>query len=179
MLQFPTFSSDTGKDGVANTLKTMHELWDNMGNTAHLFLGGSMICPDKTAAGIAAEIWLQYVVKGKINNAQLGKVIGLHERIEFAPLKRFTDLVSQQLFRVSDQHNRHLQTLISHILAELPEEPIRNLKKLLELYAELVSLNDMPISDRHIVDKLQLWQKSSSLQKPVEMLLKHSTITNS
>lgn len=164
-LKAPTLSGETDKRVVIACLQVLHEIWNNYGNMAHVFLGTCMLASDKTVTNIAGEIWLKAVTIGKINNEQLGKVIGLHERIEFAPLKRFTDLVSQNLFRVSDLHDRQMQILIEHILVELPYEPIKNLKKLLEIYAEVLVINQSNITDRILMDLLAKWKSSNSLKK--------------
>jgi hypothetical protein len=164
-LKSPSFFGESDKKLVIATLQLLHEIWDNYGEMAHLFIGTCMLCSDKTAANIAGEIWINAVSTGKIGNQKLGEVIGLHQRIEFAPLKRFTDLVTQRLFRISDKHNQALQTVIENILKQLPDKPITNLKKLLEIYGELVSINGSSLTDETIAIKLERFGNFGALQK--------------
>lgn len=170
-LQHPTFYTEEDKRAVIAGLQTMHEIWSDFGNMAYLFLGTCMIASDKTVVNIAGEIWIKAVSAGKMDNAQLGKIIGLHESIEFAPLKRFTDLISQSLFRISTLHNNSLMILVEHLLMELPETPVKNLKKLLETFAELKAVNKSVLLNKKLEDKLSAWKQNAGLQKIVATIL--------
>ncbi len=170
-LNYPAFFSESDKRLVNGTLQLLHEIWADYGEMAHVFIGTSMISSDKTAANIAGEIWIKAVTFDKIDNAKLGEVIGTHERIEFVPLKRFTDLVTRQLLRISAKHNRALQVVIENLLKQLPAKPITNLKKLLELYAELMAINNVSLTDQTILNKIQSWKGSAGIQKIAHTLL--------
>ena len=130
-----------------------------------------MIASDKTVRNIAAEIWLKGVSTGKMNNEKLGNIIGRLESIEFAPIRRLTDLISQSLFRISSNHNKNLLILIEGILPQLPDTPITNLKKLLELYLELIALNNNKPINEKLQEKLEKWSTNSSLQKIIKTIL--------
>jgi hypothetical protein len=158
-LKYSGFSGEGNKKSVIAALQVLHEVWDNAGNMAHLFLGACMLAGDKTVQNIAGEIWLKGVTGDNIDNAFLGNVIGRHQSIEFAPLKRLTDLIMQQLFRVSSQHNKALQIIIENMMAELPETPVKGIKKLLEIYNELLVVNK---SEPHaaIAEKMKTWKKA-------------------
>lgn len=170
-LKDPIFFSEDYKRAVIAGLQTLHEIWADFGNMAYLFLGTCMLASDKTVVNIAGETWIKAVSAGKMDNAQLGKIMGLHESIEFAPLKRFTDLISQSLFRVSPLHNSSLMILVEHLLLELPETPIKNLKKLLEIFAELKAANKTVLSNRKLEDKLNTWKQNAGLQKIITAIL--------
>ncbi len=167
-LKDPTFSSESDKKMVIATLQILYEIWGDYGEMAYLFLGTCMIASDKTVVNIAGEIWIKGVSSGKMNNEQLGKIIGLHETIEFAPLKRLTDLFSQSLYNVSAVHNTHLQHLIENILLQLPAIPIKNLKKLLEMFSELLSKNNTAVRNPILQDKLNSWAENNGLQKLIK-----------
>lgn len=173
-MQYPTFSEETSKKTVIAALQALHEISDNYGEMAHLFIGTCMISSDKTVANIAGEIWINAVTPNKIDNEKLGELIGLHESIEFAPLKRFTDLATQQLFRISNKHNQALQIVIENILKQLPAKPITNLKKILEIYAELLAINNSSITDTTIISKLEDWKISGTLKKISNALIENS-----
>lgn len=164
-LQHPEFWEETSKRTVTAVIQMLYEIWESPGEIAKLFLGTCMLSADKTVVNIAGEIWLKAVSEKKIDNAELGIIIGIHERIEFAPLKRFTDLAMQNLFRVSPLHNIELEILIEYILIQLPDEPIKNLKKLLEIYQELLTTNNSAIKSPQVIDRLKVWEGNKGLQK--------------
>jgi hypothetical protein len=170
-LTYSTFWEESSKKTIIAVLQCLHEIWDRTGNMAHVFIGACMLSSDKTAAGIAAEIWLKQVSFGKIDSASLGKAIGLHECVEYAPMKRFTDLVNQRLLRVSALHNRELQVLIEYVLQELPDEPVTNLKKLLEVFLENLELNKAAVTNSLVIDKLGAWQKNTGVKKIATQLI--------
>lgn len=154
----PQFPWEKQKKAVIAAVQILHEIWNKPGNMSHVFLGACMLASDKTVAGVAAETWLKGITEGKMNNAQLAKAIGTMEKMEFAPVKRFTDLINQRLVRVSPVHNMHLQNLVEGILAELPDKPIKNLKKLLEIHAELLAINKTEVSNPVVAGKLKAWK---------------------
>lgn len=135
------FVAAEDKKTVTATIQTLYEIWKDEGGMSYLFLGTCMLAGDKTINGIAAELWLRETARNRIDNEKLGKIIATHEKVEWAPLKRLTDVMTKQLFQVSAYHNRQLQQLIFHILANLGDRPIKNLKKLKEIHAELEKLN--------------------------------------
>jgi hypothetical protein len=145
-------------------LQQLYITWRDPGEMEYLLLGSCMLASSKTVAGIAAEIWMNAVSAGTIDSSKLGAVIGIHECIEMAPLKRLTDLISQQLFKVSNLHNLHLQLLIEAIFLQLGDEPVKGLKRLLEIYLELVTINNQPVGET-LKTRLNVWSKSASLQK--------------
>lgn len=170
-LEYPTFWSESDKKMVIAALQALYDIWDNFGEPTHLMLATCLLSSDKTVINIAGEIWQKGVSANSINNVLLGKIIGLHESFEFAPLKRFTDLATINLFRISSLHNKKLQELVENILIGLPATPVKGLKKLLELYAELLSLN-RPLSVEHLVLKnVNSWKNTAALQKLAEIIL--------
>lgn len=168
-LKEPTFFSESEKRTVIATLRSLHSLWKLMGETGHLFIATCMISSEKTAAAYAAEIWQEAVRNKTIDSELIGRILGIHERIEFAPLKRFTDLVLSNLMGVSKEHNRELEEMISAMLAELPTTPVKNLKKLLEIYLELLSINGSSVKNERARTNIEAWKETEGLSK---MLMK-------
>jgi len=105
-----------------------------------------------------------------MDNAWLGRVIGLHEKLEWAPVKRLTDLMQHHMLNVSKNHNTALEELISNILLQM-DAPVTNLKKILEIYHEVLALNHSE-ADKEIIGKLNSWKENSSLKKICNLLLK-------
>lgn len=155
---------------VLNTAQALYQVKKPLDEMGCLFLGTIFLDGDKTIRGTAAEIWLEHVSHKMMDNAQLGKVIGIHERLEWAPVKRFTDLIQHQMLNVSKNHNIALEELISSILLQM-DKPITNLKKLLEVYHEVLALNQSE-ADKKVIEKLNDWKENSSLKKICNHLLK-------
>jgi hypothetical protein len=170
-LNYPSYTSEPDKRMVMAALQVMHELWDEQGEMAHVFLATALIAADKPGAGTAAEVWLHHAPAGKLNSAMIGTVIGKQVAVDFAPLKRFTDIALQSLFRVSATHNSLLQTMIEHILIALPDEPVKNLKKLLEIYSELLVATNSPVTNAPVVERMQVWKANAGLKKVVESMV--------
>ncbi|WP_185288929.1 DUF6493 family protein [Chryseobacterium lactis] len=155
---------------VLNTAQALYQIKKSLDPMGYLFLGTIFLDGDKTIRGTAAEIWLEHVSHQMMDNAQLGRVIGLHEKLEWAPVKRLTDLIQHHMLNVSKTHNVALEELISNILYQM-ESPVTNLKKLLEVYHEVLALNQSE-ANINIVEKLNDWKENSSLKKICNLLLK-------
>ena len=68
---------------------------------------------------------------------------------------------------VSPLHNRELEKLLTAMLAELPEKPVKDLKKLLEIYAEILSINNTKVKDERVLHLLDVWKGVANLKKAV------------
>ena len=51
------------------------------------------------------------------------------------------------------------------MLAGLPEKPVKDLKKLLEIYAELLSINHSKAEDEYVLHLLDAWKGVTNLKK--------------
>jgi hypothetical protein len=176
-LSHPEFWSETDKRFTIATIQGLHEIWKPLGEMAHLFVATCMISSDKTVASYAAEIWAQAVQEASIDSRLIGSILGSHERIEFAPLKRFTDLVINQLLGISPLHNKALEQLIVALLKELPSEPIKNLKKLLEIFTEVIHQNGSSLKDQEVNNQLQTWKAHAGLSKAIKALEQRVEVT--
>ena len=168
-MTYPSFNESNEPRLVANTLEALVQLNVRYGETGHLFIAAAMLSADKTIQSFAAELWIKHGGR-HIDSERIGRMIGTIETIEFAPLKRFTDLLSSSMINVSGAHNKELGILIGALLTNLNSDAITNLKKLLEIYYELVSINqsEVPAS---VKDRLLAWSTSPSLKKPIEKLI--------
>ncbi|MGG5209855.1 DUF6493 family protein [Chryseobacterium sp. MIQD13] len=155
---------------VLNTAQALHQMKKPLDAMGYLFLGTIFLDGDKVIRGTAAEIWLEHVSHKVMDNARLGQVIGLHEKLEWAPVKRFTDIVQHQMLNVSKDHNLALEELLTHILLQM-ETPVTNLKKILDIYHEILALNQSEV-DKNLKEKLNNWKDNSSLKKICNLLLK-------
>lgn len=165
-------SSEASKRLVVKSLQALLNIGTTFGEMSHLFIAASMIYQDKTARSISAEVWIRGVQTQKIDSRLIGFIIGKHEYTEFAPIKRFTDLIIENMYQISPEHNRQLEIMISACLKELSMIPIKNLKKLIELYNELVSLNKSKVDSDLIANQFKEWGKSDTLKKTIDNLIK-------
>lgn len=156
---------------VLNTSQALYQIKRPLDEMGYLFLGTIFLDGDKTIRGTAAEIWLEHVSHKMIDNARLGRVIGTHEKLEWAPVKRFTDLIQHQMLSVSKNHNSALEELITNILLQM-DKPVTNLKKLLEVYHEVLALNQSA-ANKKVIEKLDEWKDNSSLKKICNHLIKN------
>lgn len=161
----PDFFSETAKRFTVRVLEVLHETWHPQGEMAHLVIAICLICADKIAVSYAVEIWLRGVEESSIDSRLLGTILGKLERIEYAPLKRLTDLLSRSALGVSPAHNRALETMLTALLKELPATPVKGQRKLLEIYLEVLSLNGSSLQDQALKIQLRQWKENTVLGK--------------
>jgi hypothetical protein len=171
-LNFPDYIEEDSRKRVFYALDWFGNLWHkSYGEMGHLFLGTCMVWSDKTIRQKAASIWKKSVSQKRINNARLGTIIGIIEGRDFAPLKRFIDLVQQDMLHTSEQHNQALELLIVNLISKLPAVPIKNTKKLLLIYQELLLSNQSTIPAGRVQTLLGLWQDWPSLKQVIGHLI--------
>lgn len=145
----------------------LYQLRHEWHEISYLLEANCMLVADKTSRSYAAEIWTDRVSKGCMDSARLGRILGSHQRTGWGPLKRLTDLIQQQMMNVSPLHNRELEVLLTSLIAELPEKPIKELKKLLEIYTELLSVNNSRVTNERILQLLETWKETANLKKVI------------
>lgn len=155
---------------VLNTLQTLHSLDIPPSEMIYLFVALCMLHADKTVKGYAAEYWSSRI-PDRISSEKLGLTVGMQQRVAWAPMKRFTDLIATQT-QISRQQNEALETLLTACLSVFTETPVKDLKKLLEVYGEVLALNNSSISNAAVIQLLNAWQGSSTLKKTAQQLLK-------
>lgn len=155
---------------VLNTANALYQTKKPLDEIGYLFLGTIFLDSDKTIRETAAHMWLEHVSGQIMDNARLGRVIGLHERLEWAPVKRLTDVIQHHMLNVSKNHNIALEELIFNILIQM-DTPVTNLKKILEIYHEVLALNHSQVHHK-ITEKINSWKENSSLKKICNLLLK-------
>jgi hypothetical protein len=63
-----------------------------------------------------------------MNHKLLGETLGRLEHNEYAPLKRFSDLIVESMLGVSTLHNHALFSLLNAMLPQMNDEPIKGKK---------------------------------------------------
>ena len=148
-------------------IEALHQLRHTWHEVSYLLEATCMLAADKTSRSYAAEIWIERVGQDRIDSGRIGSILGSHQHTGWGPLKRLTDLIQQQMINVSPLHNRELEKLIVAMLTGLPEKPVKDLKKLLEIYAELLSINHSKAEDEHVLHLLDVWKGIPNLKKVV------------
>ncbi|MCS4305501.1 DUF6493 family protein [Chryseobacterium sp. BIGb0232] len=128
----------------------------------YLFLSAGLFHKDKTFSGMAFEVLINKAVSEDFNIRELGIIIGKKINFEWAPVKRFTDGLSG-FINLSTSHNKAFERLLISILSAV-EKPVFNLKKLLELYYELLNQNRTAV-DEKVSEVLKEWENENNLKK--------------
>lgn len=140
----------------------------------YLYVPATMLA-EKHNGQLVCEFWLKMVAEHRLDNQRFGQSLGKLYFAEFAPLKRFTDLLSQQLMNVSARHNQELITLISYMLPAMNDEAIKGTKKLLELYLEILTVTKSKLTDidntEQVQEKLEKWTQTKSLKAIIKKLI--------
>ena len=92
-----------------------------------LLLSGSLLFVDKTVRSYAAELWVEGLSTGRINNHRVGEILARLINMELAPLKRFTTQVYESMYKRSAFHNRQLEELLTVFISGLPDKPVTGL----------------------------------------------------
>ncbi len=172
-LKESTFFDETGKKNMTNLLKGLYEIWyrADYKESTYLFLACGLLCSEKVARELAGELWIKANSENNMNNVILGKTIGKLQYGPYAPFKRFTDLISANLFNVSKLHNNSLLIVINNMFSEMNETPIRGLKKLLELYHELLLKFPETKLNNRSKEKFGKWSETKSLKPVIQKIL--------
>jgi len=169
-LRYIDFSEENSKKLIIYTLETLLTLNYRHGTMSNLFIASCMISSDKTVRTYAAELWIKGVTEKHMDSDAIGKIIGKHEQIELAPLKRFTDLVISNMFQISKKHNRALENLLACCIEQMSDIPINGCKKLLEIYAEVLSVNKSTVINEHVITRLNTWESTETLRRVIQKI---------
>lgn len=158
---------------MVQLLKGLHEIWylPDFKPTTYLFLAASLLYGDKVVREIAAEIVIKAIAQQTLNIPLLGETLGKLEAGEYAPLKRFTDVITSHLLHLSQAHDTALFQLLNTMISTMYDEPIKGLKKLLELFLELKHHASTGTISPTTQEKLSQWQRTKSLKPLVQRIL--------
>ncbi|TMM55753.1 hypothetical protein FEE95_13915 [Maribacter algarum] len=172
-LKESTFFDESSKKNMVNLLKGLHEIWirPDFKESTYLFLASGLLCSDKVSRELAAEVWIKASAEGNMNSLLLGQIVGKLQKGEYAPLKRFTDLMTMSLFNVSKGHNESLYRLLDNMIGNMNNVPIRGVKKLLEIFLELKrSFPRSEISELSL-EKLSVWQETKTIKSVINKII--------
>lgn len=163
------YASDTTDKHLIPILEVYRLAKLHLRNLDYTLFAYCMISNDKTVRAYIGETWAELVEEGLIDNHLLGLAVGAFEKVEYAPLKRFNELVEKNMTGLSSYHNQALENLLSACISQFPETPVANLKKLLEIYKEIVALNKSHILPATL-PYLKAWENEANLKKVLKSL---------
>jgi len=167
--------SDADEDrSMPKVLNYLSEIWGDFGEMTYLFVACSFLYLKEDTRQMAAELWIQTTATQQMKNDLLGHCLGKLQHGEYAPLKRFNDLLINRMFNISSTHNQALEQLLSAMIIEMNDIPIKGTKKLLETYREVLNSNNSKANDKVVV-KLKNWLVIKSLSKILNQLIKPSS----
>ena len=166
-------NGEDSKRVVIQTIRYLDEVWHKKEEHeyTYLFMAVSFLCDNKTARESVAEWWLNHTPTELVDQATLGRITGTLLATEYAPLKRLTDNLSERMYNMGNHYDNSLHTLLGHMMIHMSDEPIKNTKKLLQLYSEL-SLKYKLSHTTDLQAKLTKWAEKKSLKALVGKVLK-------
>ncbi|MEL6804443.1 MAG: DUF6493 family protein, partial [Bacteroidota bacterium] len=126
---------------------------------------------ERSIRQLAADIFVQKISQQLISATKIGEVIGKLERDEYGPLKRLTDLIEQQMLRVTATHNQALIKMLEAFFAELSITKLRNLKRLLEIYHELLVQAGRSPQEPNAIAQIHIWAEQSATKAIAKKIL--------
>lgn len=156
---------------IVQQLLALRHSWSTL---SYRCLAHSLLTINKSVRLAAAALWQQRTAAGLLDQGLLGKLIAqAHAPTEWSGLRRLCDLVQTQLLGIAPQQDEALALLLSHLLAALPETPVRDTKKTLLLYAELLCQTQRPLP-AFLRPRLEMWASLPLLRKVARSLLSNT-----
>ncbi len=168
MLAGSGYKPSTGEHArVEQLMEALLEQKAEYKKMAHIAIAAGMFYCTQTVQMLAAEAWVKGVYEERIQSGLVGEIQGKLTTINYAPLKRLTDLIANSMLNVSATHNLALQNLIEHCILNMSAKPITNTKKLLDIYYELLAKNKTQVQESKIWQQLEYWKVSGTLKKVI------------
>lgn len=135
------FASDTIGKYMISILEVYKQTLVKAYDMDILYITLCMLQKDKTLRTYVGDLWVEMTELDLIDNAILGQTIGKFEAIEYAPLKRFTEIIQNNMIGRSSHHNKELEILVNECITQIGDKPVANIKKLTSIQKELKALN--------------------------------------
>ncbi|TDN39322.1 hypothetical protein E4631_15360 [Hymenobacter sp. UV11] len=130
---------------------------------ASLLLAVGLVHYAPTCRALAQEVLLAAVVHQRLVPTALGRALGQLLAADYAPVARLADALPQ-LRAISPEADDALRQTLDVLLPELPALPPRNLRKLLEAYADLVARTGRAVPPA-VQGRLADWSQTATLKK--------------
>ncbi len=159
----------TGLNILLAALSTLLDEGPVFAESTTMLLAVSLLHHTPSCRALALEALLSACATSRLRPKVLGSLLGRLLAAEYAPLARLADLLPQAQ-AVSPEMDDALAQTLDALLPELPAAPPRNLRKLLELYADLVARTGRPVPAA-VQGRLGAWRAAAALKKLLNNLL--------
>ncbi|MGI4872315.1 MAG: DUF6493 family protein [Janthinobacterium lividum] len=156
------------RDLVAQALRALLTPGPAHSPTATVVLASGLLHHTSLCRSLGQEALLRAVTTGQLQPDALGRVLGQQLTVGYAPAARLTNCLAA-LSGIDALTDSALHQVLEALLPELPALPIRNLRKLLDLYAELVARTRRPVP-AVVRTLLHAWRAAPSLKKVATVL---------
>jgi hypothetical protein len=158
-----------GRDVVQAALQELFDPGPAFTEPTTLLLAVGLMHRVPACRALALEVFLSACVTRRLVPADLGTTLGRFLAAKFVPVERLADNL-QQARAIDATTDEVLQQVLNHLLPELPAAPLRNTKKLVELYVDLTSRSGRRPAEA-MKANLHNWQGTPALKKAIGKLL--------
>jgi len=165
----------TERDVIKQSLQGMLEAGPVFEEATTRLLACGLTHSTPECRALALEVLLIAIQDQRVLPEVLGATLGQLLAVEFVPVQRLVDNLVQAraINAVTDDA---LRQVLEALVLKLPDKPLRNTRKLLEAYADLVGRSQQPVSVP-VQEKLKAWSQEVSLKKTIVSLLLHSKLS--
>ncbi|MDJ0365793.1 DUF6493 family protein [Hymenobacter sp. H14-R3] len=165
-------TDSTGSEGrtvVEQVLATLLGAGPRFPESTTVLLAVGLTHAAPTCRALAREVLLAAVAQRRLVPEVLGATLGKLLAASFVPVQRLADGLAQ-LRAIDPATDDVLTQTLAALLPELPAEPPRNTRKLLDAYADLLGRTHQPVP-APVQARLREWQATASLKKAAALLL--------
>jgi hypothetical protein len=158
-----------GREAMLSFLRTQLAAGPSFDEAASALLAVGLTHFAPVCRALALEVLLASVEAGRLVPAALGQALGRLLAAAFAPVQRLADGLAQAR-AIGPATDAALRQTLDALLPELPAAPPRNVRKLLEAYADLTARTGQAVPAA-VQARLREWSASASLKKAIGTLL--------
>jgi hypothetical protein len=157
------------RDLMAQALRALLATGPAHAPAATVVLASGLLHHTALCRSLAQEVLLRAVANGQLQPAALGQVLGQQLATGYAPVPRLAASLAT-LGGIDALTNDALAQTFEALLPELPAAPLRSLRALLDLYADLRARSGRPVPAA-VQARLGEWRTAPSLRKVAGALI--------
>jgi hypothetical protein len=158
-----SINTELTKSTFPQVLRTLINNKIDIETSACLLLATGLLSVVKINRELSAEIIIQSVDDGRINIQELGINLGIMVQENYSPVSRLVDVL-QNLIGLGTKVNISIISLLENIFNQISKEPPKNTIKLLELYNEIILVENQMVIEK-LKNKFKEWNKNASFAK--------------
>ncbi|NRT17623.1 hypothetical protein HNP98_000430 [Hymenobacter sp. 9A] len=159
----------SAREGLSQALRGLLTVGPAFDEAAALLLAVGLTNNAPVCRALALEVLLAAVPTRRLDPTRLGQALGQLLAADFVPIPRLSDNLAQAR-AIDTPTDDALRQTLEALLPELPAAPLRNTRKLLEAYADLVGRTRRPVPPA-VQARLREWQATPALKKVATGLL--------